>query len=273
MKHFFSIITINFNNIEGLKKSFESVINQTYKEVQYIIIDGGSTDGSKNFLLDNSQKIDFWVSERDEGIYHAMNKGIDMATGTYCLFLNSGDYLHSKEILQLCNEQMNEFDTSNSNDLVFVGSTQNEKSKIIFSPPNQFSLFHFYNNSIPHQGEFIPLKILKNNKYSVEYKSVSDWIKNIQFLLLGVQFVRLKSPKIISITENAGISGTEINQLERSHFLKKNLHLFNNFDCLIDLNDKKDLIQYKYFNKVINSNFVNKLLWKAMRISFKKVNE
>lgn len=270
MNHLFSIITINYNNLPGLKKTFESVINQTYKEVEYIIIDGGSTDGSKNFLLDNSEKIDIWISERDEGIYHAMNKGIDMASGTYCLFLNSGDYLHNKEILQLCNEQMNEFDNSNSNNLVFVGSTQNEKSKIIFSPPNQFSLFHFYNNSIPHQGEFIPLKILKNNKYSVDYKSVSDWIKNIQFLLLGVQFVRLKSPKIISITENAGISSTEINLTERRLFIKKNIHLFDNFECLIDSSEKQHLTQYRYYNFVINSNIINKLLWKIMRFNLKK---
>jgi glycosyltransferase involved in cell wall biosynthesis len=71
-----SIITINYNNLDGLKRTFESVVNQTWQEFEYIIIDGGSTDGSAEFIESQAGNIDYWVSEPDRGIYNAMNKRI-----------------------------------------------------------------------------------------------------------------------------------------------------------------------------------------------------
>jgi glycosyltransferase involved in cell wall biosynthesis len=266
MKKFrFSIITINYNNLEGLKKTFNSVIGQTFRGLQYIIIDGGSTDGSREFIANNCHNIDFWLSEPDDGIYHAMNKGINLANGNFCLFLNSGDVLYDKETLRNCNEEIKKYGNLRSKNCIFIGSTQNEQTKLVFSPPRVFSLFHFYHDSIPHQGEFIPLELLKNSPYSMNYKSISDWSKNIEFLLDGVQFVTFKAPKIISITENEGISGTDINFIERKNFIKKNIHLFYNFENLLDFEDKKQLYQFRYFNEVINSNLLNKILWKLMR--------
>jgi glycosyltransferase involved in cell wall biosynthesis len=93
-----SIITINYNNLSGLEKTIQSVLNQTLKNFEFIIIDGGSTDGSKEYNQEKNEFIDCWVSESDNGIYHAMNKGIKMAKGEYCLFLNSGDYLVDSEV-------------------------------------------------------------------------------------------------------------------------------------------------------------------------------
>ena len=91
-----SIITINYNNKSGLSRTIESVINQTYSNIQYIIIDGASTDGSKKIIKKYEHHISYWISEPDSGIYNAMNKGVDKAVGDYLLFLNSGDYLHGK---------------------------------------------------------------------------------------------------------------------------------------------------------------------------------
>ena len=76
-----SVITINYNNCDGLRKTIESVVNQTYNRVEYIIIDGGSTDGSLDAIKEYADKIGYWVSESDNGCYHAMNKGIKVATG------------------------------------------------------------------------------------------------------------------------------------------------------------------------------------------------
>ena len=84
-----SIITINYNNLEGLKKTFESVFMQTYQDFEYIVIDGGSTDGSKEYIAENTDKINHWVSEPDKGVYHAMNKGIVKASGEYLLFIKT----------------------------------------------------------------------------------------------------------------------------------------------------------------------------------------
>ena len=88
-----SIITINYNNLEGFKKTAESVINQTWKEFEWIIIDGGSTDGSKEYIVklnydltrNGWNPIAYWCSEPDKGIYNAMNKGIGKAKGEYLL--------------------------------------------------------------------------------------------------------------------------------------------------------------------------------------------
>jgi len=81
-----SIITVNLNNAAGLQKTIESVITQTFTDYEYIIIDGGSTDGSVDVIKQHADKITYWVSEPDKGIYNAMNKGILQAKGEYCLF-------------------------------------------------------------------------------------------------------------------------------------------------------------------------------------------
>jgi glycosyltransferase involved in cell wall biosynthesis len=91
-----SIITINFNDAAGLEKTIQSVTEQTFGEIEFIVIDGGSTDGSIEVIKKYESKISFWVSEKDNGIFNAQNKGLAQATGEYCLFLNSGDTLHSK---------------------------------------------------------------------------------------------------------------------------------------------------------------------------------
>ena len=94
-----SIITINYNNASGLEKTIRSVVEQTYNEYEYIIIDGASLDKSKEVIQEYQRYIDFWCSEKDSGIYNAMNKGIQKASGEYLLFLNSGDVLHNSAVL------------------------------------------------------------------------------------------------------------------------------------------------------------------------------
>ena len=95
-----SIITVNLNNAVGLKKTICSVINQTFLDIEYIIIDGGSLDGSLEIIKEYEKKITYWVSEPDSGIYNAMNKGIMHANGEYLQFLNSGDWLVNDSIIE-----------------------------------------------------------------------------------------------------------------------------------------------------------------------------
>lgn len=94
-----SVITINFNNLHGLEKTYQSVVSQTWQDFEWIVIDGGSTDGSKEFIEEHQDKFSYWVSEPDKGIYNAMNKGIMMSHGEYCFFLNSGDALIDNLVL------------------------------------------------------------------------------------------------------------------------------------------------------------------------------
>ena len=95
-----SIITINYNHKEGLLKTIKSVVNQTYHDIEYIVIDGGSTDGSKEYIESKQEYINQWVSEKDHGVYNAMNKAIRMAQGEYCIFMNSGDHFFSSQSLE-----------------------------------------------------------------------------------------------------------------------------------------------------------------------------
>jgi len=95
-----SIITVNRNNAEGLKKTIESVIQQTYKDVEYIVIDGASTDYSVDVITEYAKNLHYWVSEPDTGIYNAMNKATLKANGDYCLYLNSGDWLVDNKTLE-----------------------------------------------------------------------------------------------------------------------------------------------------------------------------
>jgi glycosyltransferase involved in cell wall biosynthesis len=95
LSNLISVITINLNNSLGLKKTINSVLSQDYSNIEYIIIDGDSSDGSLEIIQSVSSKLAYFISEKDEGIYSAMNKGIIKANGEYLIFLNSGDYFAS----------------------------------------------------------------------------------------------------------------------------------------------------------------------------------
>ena len=176
--HKLSVITVNYNNLEGLKRTVESVVSQTWKEFEYIVIDGGSTDGSKEYLESQSTQIDYWISEPDSGIYNAMNKGIEKALGTYLLFLNSGDHFNDRLSLakvhnQLLNEDFVYFD---------IRIIENNKS-FILENPEVFSFSYLHNNLPCHQCTFIK-KIVFDivGNYDESLRIVADW----KLLLLAV---------------------------------------------------------------------------------------
>lgn len=103
----FSIITVTYNAGKALEDTIQSVITQTYKNVEYIIVDGKSTDGTMDIVNRYREHIHTIVSEPDNGLYDAMNKGIDLATGDYLCFLNAGDELHEDDTLQLIVHSLN----------------------------------------------------------------------------------------------------------------------------------------------------------------------
>lgn len=166
-----SIITISYNNLEGLKKTVSSVIQQTWQEFEYIVIDGGSTDGSKEYLESHNDIIEHWVSEPDNGIYNAMNKGINKATGEYLLFLNSGDYFHDVNILRDNHHFLSTYDLI-CFDMVVLG----EDLKTITSKPDVLRFSDLYLGTIPHQATFINRKLfISVGNYDENLEIVSDW--------------------------------------------------------------------------------------------------
>ena len=152
-----SIITVNLNNAPGLQKTMQSVFAQTFSDYDYIIIDGDSTDSSKEFIEKHADKLSYWVSETDEGIYQAMNKGIAKANGEYLLFLNSGDYFYSDESLSAL------FKNSNYEDIIYGNLLVNEEDgkQWILDYPAELSFGYFYRHSLPHQSTLIKTNLFK----------------------------------------------------------------------------------------------------------------
>ncbi len=209
-----SIITINYNNKVGLQKTIDSVVSQTFKDYEWIIIDGGSTDGSKELIEEYSQYITYWVSEPDKGIYNAMNKGILKAQGEYLYFLNSGDALYSKSILD-------EFLSENIyGDIIYgnliLENLDKSTKEIIYK--NDISLSYFLEfKTICHQATIINKELFKNNLYNESLKLVSDWEFEMKQVLKGKVFQYIN--KFLVIYDNTGltskISETQINEYKQ----------------------------------------------------------
>lgn len=166
-----SIITINYNDLEGLKRTVESVVNQTWREFEYVVIDGGSTDGSAAYLESQSEQIDYWVSEPDKGIYNAMNKGIAKATGEYLLFLNSGDHFFSNSVLQENHDKIANYDL-----IYFNIQNMGENFSKIISYPAILRFSDLYFDILSHQATFFRKDLFDRvGLYDENLKIVSDW--------------------------------------------------------------------------------------------------
>lgn len=166
-----SIITINYNNFDGLQKTMQSVFSQSFKDFEYIVIDGGSDDGSKELIEQNSSKITYWVSESDNGIYHAMNKGIKKAKGDYVFFLNSGDTFYNDAVLQ---QIVNSF--TSKKDIYYGNVMINEDESYVKTFPKELSFRFFFQQTITHQAVFVKRELFDTVFYFNEsLKFVSDW--------------------------------------------------------------------------------------------------
>lgn len=182
-----SIITINLNNCDGLQKTIDSVVAQTFKDFEWIVIDGCSTDGSKELIERYAVHITYWVSEPDKGIYNAMNKGIRIAKGEYLLFLNSGDWLCDAEILARFASRNNveDFVYGNVIKVFSNGALENTKNDSLYcNNGKKLTLKSFVFGTIPHQACFIRRDLFERfGMYDESYKIVSDNVFFIKSIL------------------------------------------------------------------------------------------
>lgn len=198
MKPFLSIITINYNNSIGLEKTIQSTISQNFKDFEYLVIDGGSNDGSLTVIEKNKSAIHFYISEPDTGIYNAMNKGVKAAKGEYLLFLNSGDVLNGDTALY---DFMSHKDFSGD---IIYGDYHFEEGEKIF--PDKLSPLFFVRTSLPHQSTLFKREVFDAmGLYEEHYTIVSDRAFYIKCFLSN-RFVFRHIPYSLSIYDLFGIS-------------------------------------------------------------------
>lgn len=171
-----TLITINFNNAEGLSRTIESVLRQSYTDFEYIIVDGASTDGSEDIICQYESmpmKCSLkYLSETDTGIYNAMNKGIGMATGDYLLFINSGDELADNMVIENIRKTLLPATELASGGLILI----DKKGSQQLLPPAELTLSYCINAGLTHPNTVIRKSLFeKYGFYNENNKIVSDW--------------------------------------------------------------------------------------------------
>lgn len=269
---FLSIITVNLNNYSGLEKTINSVIAQEAVAHEFIIIDGNSTDGSAELIRKNEKNINYWISEKDNGIYHAMNKGIAAATGKYCLFLNSGDVLYDKNTIYKLQQENLTGDIINFNSYV-VGLSQ---PKTMVRSKKTISFYDFYKHTIIHQATLIKKDLFTSvGPYNESLKIVADWEffakalfkENCSYQSCNFTLSIFDSDGISSKPENQAITLKERNDILEFHFSRflKDYNLIKEpaiYKYLNIINSSKHLKSYFVFKKRI----INKILGRFIKI-------
>lgn len=196
-----SVITINLNNLKGLCDTVESVLSQQFNSFEYIVVDGASTDGSVAYLQTIRQKITYLISEKDGGIYDAMNKGINLANGEYVIFLNSGDFFHDNESLEKLAANKNGYDIVYGNMAV-----EDKGSRKIQRYPAKVNMDYFLKETLPHPSTLIKRDLFQQfGKYKTDFKIVSDWAFFVD-VIIGARVKYNYVDAVVSVFNMQGVS-------------------------------------------------------------------
>lgn len=214
-----SVITINYNNRAGLERTFESVMPQLCEDIEYIVIDGASDDGSRALIEKNADALAYWCSEPDGGIYNAMNKGVRHAEGEYLLFLNSGDFLCESDVLARSLPQLRDADIIYG-DLIYQDPVGGVRREEIY--PDTINADKLLTGSLPHPSSFIRRQLLVDTPYNEDLKIVADWeffVKKIMWEGCSTRHL----PFSISVFMEDGISSRakELRNRERAQVIKQ----------------------------------------------------
>jgi putative colanic acid biosynthesis glycosyltransferase len=211
-----SIITVVFNGSTTIQSTIDSVINQSYKNIEYIICDGGSTDGTIDILKKNTKTIDHWTSQTDDGLYDAMNKGIDLANGDWLMFLGSDDYLFSPHSIS----ELVELSLLHPLASLVFGNVEMSNGKVFI---NSLTWKIFLENTVHHQGVIYHRSLFNFFRYDRELMICSDYELN---LICYLRKERVVSTNTIvshfslagaSSKSNSGRPRQEVQKIRRKH--------------------------------------------------------
>ena len=201
-----SIVTVCYNAVNDIKNVMQSVLSQTYMNLEYIVVDGASKDNTVEVLKEYEPRFEGkmkWISEPDNGVYDAMNKALDMVTGDFVLFLGSDDHLLSSETISKVVSMMDK------SDVVYYGDVYRNSRNDLYR--GKFTKYLLACENICHQAIFYPRSVYKAIKYDLKYHILSDYVYNIR-LWNVVKFIYI--PVCISYFNCTGMSG-EGNDFEK----------------------------------------------------------
>lgn len=245
----FSIITVVYNGESTIEKTILSIINQSYKNIEYIIIDGSSKDKTLEIINRYKDRVTKIISEKDNGLYYAMNKGIDLVTGDYIWFINSGDEIYSKDTIVVI---MDKIKDSLPDAIYGKTALYGYNGEFVKSPevPQKIDSKSFIKGMVvSHQGFIVNKNIIEY--YNTEYKSASDqdWI----IRMLNKSRNVLNVNEIISkyIIGGSSYKNFRLNWDERLRIIKKHFGFYYYFKNLIYffINYIKFLIKQRIFKK------------------------
>jgi glycosyltransferase involved in cell wall biosynthesis len=181
-----SIVTITFNDLKGLQDTYRSIRNQTFHDYEWVVVDGGSKDGTREFLQEHDSEIAWWCSEPDKGVYNAQNKGTQKAKGEYCIYMNSGDSFHADDVLEKIFERETDADIIYG-DWMFVY----EDGKVWdLAAPEVADMAFFYDSNICHQAMFVKTQLVLSRPYDETMKVYADWDEWLALCMQGKKFER-----------------------------------------------------------------------------------
>lgn len=229
-----SVITVVWNGEKHLEDTIQSVIGQTYPNIEYIVIDGGSTDGTLDIIKRYDSNIHYWISEKDSGIYDAMNKGVKASTGDWLLFINADDYLANENAIAFAVEYL-----AHCRSLVAYGNVHfldDEETQVHGRPWEKISYeFRNIGMRLPHQATFHAKELFKERGFDSSFRIVGDYdlllsyLKNHDALYFPILIAEMRAGGISdSVSKRKLFNETRRAQVANGSYIRPSLNWYIN---------------------------------------------
>lgn len=197
-----TVCTVVFNAADNIENTINSVLSQDYADIEYVIIDGESSDGTQEILKKYENKISRLLIEKDKGVYDAMNKALDLAQGDFLIFMNAGDTFVGPDVLTRTAELIKDGSAVYYGNVIYV----NKGKDISYFHGGKFGKHRLSMKNICHQSVFYPKPVYKKYKYDLRYKVFSDYVYNLTLVSSKIKFIYINI--VISFFETGGLSSS-----------------------------------------------------------------